>query len=339
MILDALRKLTERRDLTRAEASESMTEIMTGRCTDAQISAFIVALRMKGETVDEIAGCAQAMRAQATRVAPGPSLYDVVDTCGTGGDRKNTINISTAAALVAAGAGCVVAKHGNKSVSSRSGSADVLEALGVNIKAPPPVVERCMREAGIGFLFAPLMHAAMKHAIGPRHEIAIRTIFNILGPLTNPAGARCQVMGVYTPALAPMMARVLAALGSKRSIIVHGEDGMDEITIAGRTRVAELVNGSVIEYDIGPEDFSIPRGALADLVVDSAEESAGAIRAVLDGAPGPRRNVILLNAAAAILAAGAADGWPAAVRIAAKSLDDGAAKRALEILVRVSNAA
>jgi len=338
MIVDALRKLTDRQNLSRAEAAEAMTEIMTGRCTDAQISAFIVALRMKGETVDEIAGCAEAMRAQAAHIDPGASRYDVVDTCGTGGDRKNTLNISTAAALVAAGAGCVVAKHGNKSVSSRSGSADVLEALGVNIKAPAAVVERCMREAGVGFLFAPLMHAAMKHAIGPRREIAVRTIFNILGPLTNPARARCQVMGVYAAGLAPTLARVLAALGAKRCLVVHGEDGMDEITITGRTRVAELAGGSVREYDISPEDFSMPRGALDDLLAESPEDSANSIRAVLGGAPGPQRNVILLNAAAAILAAGAADAWPSAIELAARSIDQGAAKRALETLIRVSNA-
>ena len=338
MIQETLRKVVDGQNLTREEAAAAMNEIMSGECTDAQIGAFIVALRMKGETVEEIAGCAQVMREKATKVDAGESDFEIVDTCGTGGDRKGTLNVSTAAALVTAGAGVTVAKHGNRSVSSQSGSADVLAALGVKTDAKLPAVERCLREANVGFLFAPMMHAAMKYAIGPRRETAIRTVFNILGPLTNPAGAPCQVLGVYHADLAPLMANVLGNLGSKRCFVVHGHDGMDEITVTDKTHVAELVNNAVQEYDIAPEDFGIQRASMHDLLVGTPEESATALRDVLDGKPGPRRDIVVLNAAAAVLASGAARDWQAAIAKASESIDSGAARQALARLVEISNA-
>jgi anthranilate phosphoribosyltransferase len=290
---------------------------------------------MKGETGEEIAGCARVMRAKARRLDAGTP--DVVDTCGTGGDARNTFNISTAAALVAAGAGATVAKHGNRAVSSHSGSADALKQLGVNIEAKPEAVERCMREARIGFLFAPLLHEAMKFAIGPRREVGVRTVFNILGPLTNPAGARCQVMGVYDPALPPLLAGVLRDLGSRRCMVVHGDDGLDEITTTGRTAVAELNDGTVRTYTIAPEDVGLPRAKLADLTVWNVEEAAEAIRLVLAGERGPHRDIVVLNAGAALLVTGLASDLKSGVQRAADSLDSGAARKALEELVRVSN--
>ena len=339
MIQELLRQVIEGRDLTREEAVQAMDAVMSGECTDAQIGAFIVALRMKGETIEEIAGCVEVMRRKATRVDPGPSEFDVVDIVGTGGDRTHTFNVSTAASLVAAGAGVTVAKHGNKSVSSKSGSADVLTALGVNIEADVPTVERCLREAKVGYLFAPRLHAAMKHAIGPRREIGVRTVFNILGPMTNPAGVPCLVLGVYDPALAPKLARVLKALDAKRCFLVHSHDGLDEITVTGPTHVAELVGGEVKEYDIAPEDFGFARAELTEIQVHSPEASADAIRAILDGEPGPRRDVVVLNAAAGILAAGAAKDWAEAIESAKASLDSGKAREALVTMVRISNEA
>ena len=337
MITDAIRKLTERKDLTAEESVAAMNEIMGGEATPAQVAAFIVALRMKGETPEEIAGCARVMREKAQRIDPGPSDCDVVDTCGTGGDGRHTFNISTAAALVTAGAGVTVAKHGNRAVSSKSGSADVLKDLGVNIQADVPCVEKCLREARIGFLFAPLMHGAMKHAIGPRREIGVRTVFNILGPLTNPAGAECQVLGVYDPALVPVMANVLRNLGSKRCLIVHGEDGLDEITITGQTQVAELKGGEIETYAIAPEDVGLAAADLSDLLVESVEEATAALRGVLAGETGPKRDVVLMNAGAAILVSGAVDTLAEGVAKAAESIDSGAAKDTLENLIRVSN--
>jgi anthranilate phosphoribosyltransferase len=338
MIKETIRKLTERRDLTADEAAQAMAEIMTGEATPAQVAGFIVALRMKGETVEEISGCARVMRAKARPIACAPARWEAVDTCGTGGDARGTFNISTASAIVAAGAGVTVAKHGNRAVSSHSGSADVLKQLGVNIEAPPAVVERCLAEARIGFLFAPLLHEAMKFAIGPRRELGVRTVFNILGPLTNPAGARCQVLGVYDKALPPVMAGVLRSLGSKRCMVVHGDDGLDEITTTGRTLVAELRDGAISTYDIGPGDFGLPTARLADLVVHSIEEAAAAVRSVLAGEPGPRRDIVLLNAGAAIAVSGAAKDLPQGIRLAAKSIDSGAARQTLERLAAVSNA-
>jgi len=337
MIQELLGRLVNRENLTQEQATSAMNAIMSGECTESQVAAFIVALRMKGETVDEIAGCAQVMREKATRVNAGASEFEVVDTCGTGGDVKGTFNISTAAAVVTAGAGVKVAKHGNRSVSSHSGSADVLAALGVNIEAGLPVVERCLREAGIAFLFAPMMHAAMKHAIGPRREIGVRTVFNILGPLTNPAGARCQVLGVYDLKLASLMAGVLNSLGSKRCFVVHGADGLDEITVTDSTRVAELAAGEVKEYEISPEDFGMKRAALSDLTVDSPGESAQAVREVLQGTSGPRRDIVVLNAAGAIVASGAAADWREGIALAEDSIDSGRANETLQRLAAVSN--
>ncbi len=335
MIKEAISKLVSRESLSAAEAEAAMGEIMSGGATDAQIAAFAVALRMKGETVEEIAGCARAMRAKATRIeAP---CADVLDTCGTGGDARGTFNVSTAAALVAAGAGCCVAKHGNRAVSSASGSADVLRELGVRVDAPVPLVERSLREAGIGFLFAPALHGAMKHAIGPRREMGIRTVFNILGPLTNPAGARRQLLGVYDPALLETMAAVLASLGSLRCLIVHGDDGLDELTTTTTSRVCEMGEGRLRSYTVAPEQVGLPRARLDDLRVASAAESAAIIRAVLAGGAGPHRDVVVLNAAAALLAGGKASGLPDGCRLAAAALDTGAAARALQLLVAITN--
>ena len=337
MLVDLIRKVVDGRNLTRDEAHAAMEAIMSGEATDAQIACFITALRIKGEVVDEISGCAEAMREKAVRINPGASEYDVIDTCGTGGDVRSTFNISTAAAFVVAAAGVTVAKHGNRSVSSNSGSADVLRTLGVNIEAEVPVVERCLGEVRLGFLFAPLLHPAMKYAIGPRREMGIRTVFNILGPLTNPAGARCQVLGVYDAALTEVMAGVLKALGSKRCFVVHGLDGLDEMTITDRTIVSELADGEVTTREVAPEDFGLARCRVEDLVVGSPEESATAIRAVFAGATGPRRDIVLLNAAAGITAAGAAGDIARGVEVAAEAIDSGRVAETLERLVTVSN--
>jgi anthranilate phosphoribosyltransferase len=335
MIREVIRKLIERRDLTTEEATQAMNEVMSGEATPAQIAAFIISLRMKGETSEEITGCARVMREKATRVDAGAAV--AVDTCGTGGDARNTFNISTAAALVAAGAGVTVAKHGNRAVSSHSGSADVLKALGVNIEAPTERVEKCLKEARIGFLFAPLLHGAMKHAIGPRREIGVRTVFNVLGPLTNPAGAKRQLVGVYDASLPPVIATVLRNLGSERCMVVHGDDGLDEITTTGKTLVAELKDGEISTYHLAPEDLGLPKAKLADLTVRTIEEAADAVRSVIGGAKGPKRDVVLLNAGAAIMVSGQANDLKSGIAKAASSLDSGAAAKALEDLVRITN--
>lgn len=335
MLPDMIARLVEGHDLTFDETSAAMGAIMQGEATDAQIGAFITALRMKGETVDEIAGCAKAMREKATRIRADAAL--LVDTCGTGGDASHTFNISTAAALVAAGAGVTVAKHGNRSITSGSGSADVLKQLGVDIEAPVATVEACLRQARIGFLFAPLLHGAMKHAIGPRRELKIRTIFNVLGPLTNPAGAKCQLLGVYDEALVEPLAHVLAQLGSERVFVVHSSDGLDEIATSAETRVAELRDGRVAVYDVAPEDFGIARCDLADLKVADAAESAEVMKAVLSGQAGSPRDVVVLNAAAAIAAAGMGDTIAGAIPLAEQSIDSGRARAALDKLVEVSH--
>ncbi len=334
MIREAIRILVAGGNLHRETAAAAMTAIMDGEATPAQTAAFITALAMKGETIDEITGCAEVMRAKATRIAADEPL---VDTCGTGGDKSGTFNISTAAALVAAGAGVRVAKHGNRAMSSHSGSADVLAELGVNLDADVPVIERCIAEANVGFMFAPKLHAAMKHAVGPRREIGIRTVFNILGPLTNPAGARNQVLGVFDEKMVETIATVLRNLGSRRVFVVHGTDGLDEITTTGETIVAELRDGSITTYRIAPEDFRLLRARREELAVDSAAESAARIRSVLAGEPGPARDIVLLNAAAAVAAAGAAEDIAAGLAAAAASVDSGAAAAALDCLVRVSN--
>lgn len=334
MIVEAISKIAERADLSLAEATGVMEEIMGGQATDAQIASFITGLRMKGETIDEISGFATVMRSKAAQVRP--KVGEVVDTCGTGGDSANTFNISTAAAFVVAGAGVAIAKHGNRAVSSKSGSADVLEELGVAISLPPSAVEQCVEEVGIGFMFAPVMHAAMKHAIGPRREIAIRTVFNILGPLCNPALAGAQVMGVYDRELTGIMANVLANLGVRHALVVHGEPGMDEVSNLGETYVAELGATGVREYTIRPEDVGIPRATVGQIAGGDTTQNAAILDAVLKGERGPRRDVVLMNAAAALLAADEADEFGDGIETAAHSIDSGAAAQKLAGLVTLS---
>lgn len=333
-IQDAIAKLIEGRDLTRDRTIGSMNQIMSGEATDAQIGAFLVALRVKGETADEIAGAAEVMREKATRVVTRHAT--VVDTCGTGGDGAGTFNISTAAAFVAAGAGLCVAKHGNRAASSLCGSADVLKELGVNIEASPETTGRCLDEVGIGFLFAPALHGAMKYAIGPRREVGVRTIFNALGPLTNPAGATRHLIGVYSRSLTGRLAEVLRTLKSERAFVVHGLDGLDEITTTGPTRVSELNDGAVTTYEIRPEDLGIQRSTPGDLAGGNAETNASILRRVLNGEPGPRRDIVVLNAAAAIVAGGAADDLQAGIELAGETVDSGRAMDKLEELKRAS---
>ncbi len=331
-IVAAINKLVGQEDLSEEEAAQTMRQIMEGGATPAQIAAFLTALRMKGETIAEVTGCARVMREKATHIhAPYPN---VIDTCGTGGDGAQTFNISTTAALVAAGAGIPVAKHGNRSVSSRCGSADLLLELGVAIELTPAMAERCLAEVGITFLFAPLFHSAMKYAIGPRREIGVRTIFNILGPLTNPAGAKHQLIGVYARELIEPVARVLGNLGSTRAFVVHGADGLDEITITGETQIAALEHGTVSSHIISPEEFGLVRAPLEALSGGSARENAEITLAVLTGERGPQRDIVLLNAAAAVMVAGAAEDLHAGLRLAAESLDSGAALEKLRALQR-----
>ncbi|MDI6713374.1 MAG: anthranilate phosphoribosyltransferase [Anaerosomatales bacterium] len=323
--------------LSEEEARVVMGAIMDGEATPAQIAALVVGMRMKGETVDEIVGFARAMRERATPVRP--AIPGVLDTCGTGGDGLHTFNISTATAFVVAGAGVPVAKHGNRAVSSSAGSADVLEALGVNLDLDSRAMARCIEECGVGFLFAPALHASMRHAAGPRREIGIRTVFNILGPLTNPAGAERQLLGVYDPRLVPVLAEVAGRLGAKRVLVVHGHPGMDEVSASGPTLVAEFDAdaGEVRTYEIEPEQAGIARSTLADVVGGDAAENAAILRRVLEGEPGPRRDVVLLNAAAALMAAGVASDLADGVERARASIDSGKAAEALERLIAVSN--
>lgn len=329
-------KVIEGKHLSAQEAERAMGVIMSGGATDAQIAALLTALRMKGETAEEITGCARAMRAHATRVPHHQPL--VVDTCGTGGDGAGTFNISTTAAFVVAGAGLPVAKHGNRSVSSRTGSADVLEALGINLDLTPEQVGRCLDEVGIGFLFAPKLHLSMKYAIGPRREMGVRTIFNLLGPLTNPAGAQAQVVGVYDARLAPVVAGALAALGTRRSLVVHGDGGLDEIALSGPSLVAEAGPEGVRTYTVCPEDLGLERAPLAALAGGDPAENAALTRAVLAGERGPRRDVVLANAAAALVAGGAAADLRAGAAVAAESIDSGRALAKLEALCETSRA-
>lgn len=333
-IKDAIAKVVKGVDLSEGEMVSVMNEVMTGGASPAQIASFITALRMKGETVSEITGAARVMREKATKVEAGS---DVLDTCGTGGDESMTFNISTASAFVAAGAGLIVAKHGNRSVSSRSGSADVLRSLGVNIEAEVSRVEECISEAGIGFLFAPMLHGAMKYAAPVRREIGIRSIFNILGPLTNPAGARRQVLGVYDAALTDILAKVLFNLGSTHAFVVRGEDGLDEITLTRETRVTELKDGNIKTYHIKPEDFGFERCAPEALKGGDPEENARIITDVLEGRKGPARDVVLLNSAAAITAGGKAHCMEEGIALAHGSIDSGSALEKLIRLKRISN--
>lgn len=333
MIRDAIAALVGGRSLTMDQAASAMAEIMEGQVTPAQFGAFVTALRMKGETSEEIAGMARVMRDKAIPVrADGP----LVDTCGTGGDNASTFNISTAAAFAAAGAGLRVAKHGNRAASSQCGSADVLEALGVKIDLTAPQVERCLAEAGIGFMFAPSFHPAMKYAGAPRREIGVRTVFNILGPLTNPARAQAQVLGVAEPSLTEKMAVVLRLLGCRHALVVHGEDGLDEITISGQTEVRELVGERIRLYTVSPEDFGFSRAELDGIRGSSAKDNAALVRRLLAGASGPRRDVVLMNAAAAIMAGGLAKSLPEGAALAAEAIDSGRALAKLDHLVRVS---
>lgn len=312
----------------------AMNEIMEGEASNAQIGAFITALRMKGETIEELAGAAKVMRAKAAKIKVDGTI---VDTCGTGGDGTNTFNISTACAFVAAGGGLRVAKHGNRSVSSQCGSADVLHALGVRIDCAPEQVKECIRKIGIGFLYAPIFHSAMKYAAPPRREIGIRTIFNLLGPLSNPAAANVQLLGVYDAALTLVMAEVLKKLGVGAALVVHGEGGFDEITITGSTRVSELKQGKIITYEICPEDFGLKRGILEDIIGGDANQNAKIIQSVLSGEKGPKRDILLLNAGALFMAAEAAKDFKEGIALAERSIDSGAATEKLKQLIEVTN--
>ncbi len=346
MILDALHKVANHGlSLTRDEARAVMTEILRGQATEAQIAALLVALHMKGETVAEIVGFAQAIREAAVplQAAEGDALDlsgtgrdALVDTCGTGGDTSGTFNISTATALTIAGAGVRVAKHGNRNISSKCGSADVMEALGVNLDLPPSRLVACLRTTGMVFLFAPAMHSAMKYVQPVRRELRLRTVFNLLGPLTNPARASAQVVGVYSGALVEKLALALKELGLHRALVVHGEDGLDEITLSGPSQVAEVRDGAVRNYRVTPEEFGLQRASLDALAGGDAQQNAEIIRAILAGERSPRRDVVLLNAAAALVAAGHADSIGEAVPLAAYAIDSGHARQRLQLLVEFS---
>lgn len=335
MILECIAKLVDGGDLFEAEAEGVMGALMEGAASEAQIGALLTALRMKGETVEEITGFARAMRAKATRVET--SRRPLVDTCGTGGDGSGTFNISTTAAFVVAGAGVAVAKHGNRRASSRCGSADVLECLGVNIEANAACVGRCIDDVGIGFLFARNLHGAMKHVAKPRQELKMRTVFNVLGPLTNPAGACGQVMGVFDGELVAPLARVLGNLGTRHAFVVAGEDGLDEVSISGPTKVSEFHGGQVKSYEVCPEEFGIETGDTASLAGGDEKENAEILRAVLEGEKGPRRDVVVLNAAPAIVAGEGAEDWKGGIEAARESLDSGSAKAALVGLIEASH--
>jgi anthranilate phosphoribosyltransferase len=335
-IQEALARILDRHDLSKPQAREVMNQIMEGKATPAQIGGFLVALRLKGETAAEIAGCAEAMRSHVLAVKP--KRADLVDTAGTGGDGAGTFNISTAAALVAAAAGAGVAKHGNRAVSSSSGSADVLEALGFELELPAERIERSIDELGFGFLFAPSHHPAMRHAAPVRRELAARTVFNVLGPLTNPAGARAQVVGVYAPELVPTIATVLSRLGARRAFVVHGAGGIDELSPAGPNLVCEVAGGKVRSREIDPRDFGIPGCRPSDLAGGSPEENAGTIREIFAGAKGAKREAVLLNAGGAVAAGGHARDLEEGYRVAGEALDSGAAGERLEELIAFSRA-
>ena len=335
MIKDAIAKLADRMSLTEKEAEEVMGEIMDGAAKPAQIAAYLMGLRLKGETADEIAGSVRAMRARAVRIPVGDPK--VVDTCGTGGDGAHTFNNSTTTAFVVAGAGLTVAKHGNTAVSSKSGSADLLSALGVNIDLPTERVADCVNDIGIGFLFAPLYHGAMKHCAGPRHEMGIRTMLNILGPLTNPAGATIQVVGVFDRKLTELVGKVLVQLGSRHCFVVHGMDGLDEISLTDRTMVSEGKQGVLSSYVLDPQEFGLARVRLKDLAGGHPPENAQITREILQGRKGPKRDVVCLNAAPALVAGGKAKSLQEGFRLAAQSIDSGAAADKLERLVAYTN--
>jgi anthranilate phosphoribosyltransferase len=345
-ITEAIKKVVDRQDLRDSEAELVLDEIMSGQCTDAQIASLLTALRMKGETVDELTGFARVMRRRAARVAPrssvtadmsGTEREALIDTCGTGGDVSGSFNISTATAFVVAGCGLRVAKHGNRSVSSQCGSADVMEALGVKIELQPERIAACIDEVGIGFLHAPLLHEAMKYVALARRQMGIRTIFNMLGPLTNPAGANTQVIGVYAAHLTDLLAQVLNELGTTRALVVHGGDGLDEITITGESKVSELNQGKLSAYTIRPDDFGLMRATLREIRGGDAAENSRIILEVLGGARNPRRDVVLLNAAAALVASSKANDFGEGVRLAAESIDNGSAMAKLQGLIEFTN--
>jgi anthranilate phosphoribosyltransferase len=339
MIAQAIAQIERGESLPRASAEAVMEEILAGRASDPQIVALLTALRAKGETVGELVGFATAMRRHARPVFPGGrrATNDVlVDTCGTGGDGAGTFNVSTAAAFVVAGAGVRVAKHGNRSISSRCGSADVLEALGANIALEPERMGACIEEIGIGFLFAPAIHPAMKHAMNARRQLKTRTVFNLLGPLTNPAGASAQVLGVYDAGVIEKMAAALGQLGVGRAFVVHGADGVDEISLSATTHVAELSGASVQRYEVAPEEFGLPRAPREALAGGDAVANAAIIRCVLAGEPGPPRDIVLANAAAALVAAGRASDFREGARLAAESIDSGAAHAKLAALIEIT---
>jgi anthranilate phosphoribosyltransferase len=329
----AIGRLVAGESLSEAEAVAAMAEIMEGAATPAQIAGFVVALRAKGETLDEVVGLVKTMRAYAQRV---DVAGDLLDTCGTGGDRAGTFNVSTAAALVCAGAGARVAKHGNRAASSRCGSADVLEALGVVIDLPPAGVARCIEEAGIGFCFAPLFHPAMRHAAGPRRELGVATIFNFLGPLTNPAGAATQALGVADVRMIDLMVEALGRLGSDHVVAFHGHGGLDELSLSGPSQVVELNRSQIRRWLVEPSELGLTTAGVDAIAGGTADENARAIRALLDGATGPRRDIVVLNAAAGLLAAGRAEDIASGTELASQSIDSGAASEALDKLVAVS---
>ncbi len=337
MIRDALAKLADRTNLSSREAEEVMSEIMDGLTTPAQIAAYLMGLRQKGETVEEIVGSARAMRSRATRIRVGASI--VVDTCGTGGDGARTFNISTTAAFVVAGTGITVAKHGNRSISSRSGSADVLSALGVKIDLTPDRVADCIDEVGIGFLFAPLYHGAMKHCTGPRQELGIRTLLNLLGPLTNPAGATHQVLGVYDAKLTEVLGRVLLDLGSQHCFVLHGMDGLDEVTLSDRTKVSEGKGGVVSSYFTAPEEFDLQRVPRKEFAGGTPDDNARITRDILQGRKGPKRDIVCLNAAPAMVVGRKANTLREGFRLAQQSIDSGAAAEKLDRLIAHTNKA
>ncbi len=349
MIKKAIAQVVEREHLTERQMIEVMNQIMSGECTPAQIGAFITALRMKGETVEEITGAARVMRERATPIRVGKGVLDIdrddinidretiLDVVGTGGDGTNTFNISTTVSFVVSACGIKVAKHGNRSVSSACGSADVLEKLGINLDVTPKTVENCIDQIGIGFLFAPALHSAMKHAIGPRREIGIRTIFNILGPLTNPAGADCQVMGVYRADLVETLAGVLHKLGCRHGFVVHGMDGMDEMTLTGETLVAEVTPAGVTIKTVSPEEFGLTRCTMEMLKGGDAIDNADIVKSILAGEQGPRREIVLLNAAFALIAAGKVCTPAEGMRLAAEAIDSGRALQQIEKLAALTN--
>ena len=333
MIQEAISSVVSGQSLSVEEASQVMEEIMTGEATPAQFGAFVTALRLKGETPDEIAGMARVMREKALRVH---SDGDLVDTCGTGGDGSHTINVSTIAAFVTAGAGLKVAKHGNRAITSACGSADVMEAAGVKVDLGPEGVERCIRDVGIGFMFAPTFHPAMRYAGPPRREIGIRTVFNILGPLTNPAGARSQVLGVADGSLGEKMAMVLLRLGCLHALVVHGEDGLDEISIAAPSQIWELKDGNIYNFAVTPEDLGLSRASASDVQGQSIEDNLAAMNGVLSGEKGPARDIVLLNASAALAAGNAVDNLKQGIMAASESIDSGKAMSRLRALAELS---